>query len=66
MCLTAAGRCDRLRAPSVQSALHEQLEFAPRRQLKWETCLLKVSFNLQGLLKKSLSNNKLDRMDGAS
>ena len=48
----------RMHAPSVQAALLEQLEFALRRQLKWETCLLKVSFNMQGLLKKFLSNNK--------
>lgn len=43
---------------TVQAALLEPLEFAPRRQLKWETYLLNVSFNMQGLLKKFLSNNK--------
>ena len=49
----------RVRAPSVQSVLLEQLEFALRRRSKWGTCLLKVSFNMQSLLKKFLSNNKL-------
>lgn len=56
----------RMRAPSVQSVFLEQLESAPHRQSKWAICLLKVSFHMQGLLKKSLSNSKLVRMDSAS
>jgi len=37
-------------------AFLEQLDVASRRQLKWESCLPK----------KSMSDNKLDRTDGAS
>ena len=35
-----------------------QLEIARRRHIRCIACLLKVSFNVQGLLKKFLSNNK--------
>lgn len=36
-----------------------QLECEPQCQIRWVACLLKVSFNMQGLLKKFPSNNKL-------
>jgi hypothetical protein len=41
-----------------------QLECAPHRHIGWKACLLKVSFNMPGLLKKFLSNNKLGDNSG--
>jgi hypothetical protein len=48
----------RRRAAVFSLGLLPQLEIALRRHIRCIAGLLKVSFNMQGLLKKVLSNNK--------